>query len=313
MFGRLIDVHIENENGKRLTLVDHKLGSKALLCDGVIKNMPNEQRSSLELNIYNLSPSVRSTIKSDEYKYITIEFGYKDVNAGELDVIFKGTLSRMICQRQDAVTSITKFYCYDLGDAFDYGYYTGVFEAGTTVYDAIETIARGGTIQIPVRITSELKHYKFTETKSLYGSQMTLIHDLAKSVGMLMYVSMSSVIIQTEIETGNREVIVYSGVNENNKVVSASGLIGIPVMRDDGLAFSCLINPRLAVFSTVMMANSLISDGQEGFEPQNEAGAEFDVNGLYRVVKIETQITNGAGPCQMNVTALSRNSNVDYT
>ena len=313
MFGRLVDIHIDTGKGNRITLVDHKQGNKSLICDGTIVNMPNEQRSSLELNIYNLSPGIRSIIKADKYKYITVEFGYKDINGEELDVIFRGELTRLVHERQDATTSVTKFYCYDLCDAFDYGYYTGVFEEGTTLYDAIKTIANSGEIKIPIRMTSELKQYKFTESRSLYGPQLELIHSLAKSAKMLMYITMSTVVLQSEKETQNNEVIVFTAVNEKDKIVSASGLIGIPTMDDDGLQFSCLINPRLSIFSTIMMANSIISDNQEGFEPSNQAGAEFDSNGLYRVVKIETHFTNGAGENQMNVTALSRDSYIDYT
>lgn len=311
MFGRLVDVEISNAEGETLLLINHNLGNKSLVCDGVIKNMPSTSRSSLELNIYNLSSSIRSTIKADGYKYITVKFGYRDLNNGELDIIFKGTLARTIHQRQDANTSVTKFYAYDLGEVYDYGYFSGTFEKGTTIYDAIMTIAKKGEERVPVYCSDALKNYTFNENKSMYGNQLKLIGDLAKSCNMMTYITMGRVMITTQQENENTEVIVLTAVNEKDKLVSASGLIGIPTMEDDGVSFECLVNPRMTVFSIVLIANSLISDSREGFEPSNEVGAEFDTNGLYRVITIETTFTNGAGENKMKCRALSRDYYAD--
>ena len=306
MFGRLVDVIVCNSRGVAIKLVDHLQGSQALICEGDIEAQPAEERTKLELSVYNLSANIRSTIKSEELDKIIVKFGYKDLNDGELDIIFMGDIKRIIHQREDAVTSLTKFYAYEMGDCYDYGYFSGVILAGTSCYDAVMTIAKNGTQTIPVIPSEALKRFEINKSKSYYGKQMELICTIAKSCNMSVYTNNGRVIINTEQENYSTEVIIMSATNERNKLVSASGLIGIPTMTDDGVQFECLINPRMTVFSLVLIANSLISDTREGFEPSNQAGAEFDQNGIYRVISIDTHFTNGMGESKMTCKALSR-------
>ena len=97
--------------------------------------------------------------------------------------------------------------------------------------------------------------------------------------------------------------------NGKTKVVSASGLIGIPRLTTDGLEFECLINPRLKIYSLIKMNNAIITNEQEGYEmPDVEFGATLDSEGLYRVVKIDIVFTNYNGDCKMKVKALAKSS-----
>lgn len=311
MFGRLVDVIVSNDRGKSILLVDHKQGEHSLICDGTIEAYPAEERTKLSLNIYNLGSNIRSTIKSEEMTKITVKFGYRDVNGGELDIIFMGDIKRIIHQREDAVSSLTKIYAYEMGDCYDYGYFSGVIPKDTNCYDAIMQVANNGTQTIPVIPSTALKRYKIDKDVSYFDSQMKLICTIAKTCNMSVFTSNGRVIINTEQESYSTEVIVMSATNERNKLVSASGLIGIPTLHDDGVQFECLINTRMRVFSLVLIANSLISDNREGFEPSNQAGAEFDQNGIYRVISINTVFTNGAGESKMSCKALSRDYYAD--
>ena len=126
-----------------------------------------------------------------------------------------------------------------------------------------------------------------------------------------MQVTLGKLYISTVDENDNTEVVVMSGVNEKGKVVSTSGLINMPTLEDDGLSFECLINTDLRIYSRVLIANSLVSNAQEGFKANSQAGAVFDENGIYVVVKIEANICNDAGPCKMRVRALARDMYVE--
>ena len=306
MFGRVLDVYISNEESE-IHLVNSEHGSNALICEGDIQCMPNKEKTSLVLKIYNLSLDVRKTIKSGNYKYINVKFGYKDLDGGVASSIFNGTLKRMITQRPSPETSVTIMYAYELGDAYDYGFFSGTFDAGTTLYDACNTVATMGEQKIPIYITESFKDYCFTKSVSFYNSQITILQQLASYVNNTLFMqSMGKVYITTAKENDKTEVIVMSGVNERGELISSSGIIGLPSLNDDGLNFDCLINPRLHIYSTVLIANSFISDAQEGFEAQSIAGAVYDENGLYVVTKISTHFANNAQECKMKVTALAR-------
>ncbi|MEG1565319.1 MAG: hypothetical protein RR342_01075 [Bacilli bacterium] len=307
MFGRLLDVKIKNDAGSSITLVDHTLGNKALVSEADIVCMPNQTRTSLVLKINNLDKYTRNIIKTDEYKYITVEFGYRDFNGGTLGKIFEGTLQRMITQRPSPETSLTVMYAYELGDAYNYGFFSGYIPAGTTLYDTAMRIASEGEVQIPLVCSEILKSYVYKNDKSLYGSQMTLLQEIAESVGNIIFMhNMGKVYMITSTENAESEVIVMSGVDEKGKLSSASGLIGLPTLEDDGLSFECLINPNMRIYSTVLISNEFIGNAQEGFEGKASAGAEYDENGLYVVTRIETHVTNGPEESKMNVRALAR-------
>lgn len=304
MFGRIVNVYADTDKGERIVLVDSSQGNKALICEGDIERYPtNSGPQQMILSIYNLSSSIRNTIKTENYNTIIVEFGYKDVGGGEVGTLFKGQWRRVVGQRLDSTTSVTKFYVYSLGDAFLYGYFSGYFIEGTTLYDVAKSVAESGEIKIPIILSEKLKGYPLQESLSLYDTQINILNSIAKLTGMLITATDEMIAIRTKEESANEEYIMFTGVNERNKIVSQSGLIGIPTMEDDGLNFECLINTELKLHSLVQINNAIISEEQEGFESRAEIGAEFDQNGLYRVMKINVHFTNGAGESKMVVKA----------
>jgi len=307
MFGRLLKISIRNAAGSSLILVDPEQGVKTLIADVDIKCVPNKERTSAVIKINNLDKYTRNLIKTNGYKYITVEFGYKDVDGGMLSSIFEGTLQRMITQRPSPETSLTIMYAYELGDVYNYGFYSGFFSKGTNLYNVAQSIANEGEVAIPLVLSEKLKSYVLTEDKSMYGSQLELLQQLGESLsGMLFMHTMGKVYIITTRENDSSEVIIMSGVDAQGKLKSTSGLIGLPSLEDDGISFECLVNPKMRIYSTVLIANDFISDAQEGFERKSSAGAEYDENGLYVVVKIDTHITNGPNESKMNIRALAR-------
>lgn len=306
MFGRLLDVYIYNETDA-LHLVDSSQGNKSLVCEADIKCMPNKERTSAVIKIYNLSQDIRRVIKSENYKKIIIKFGYKDLDGGGTNQIFMGTLMRTITQRQSPETSCTIYYAYELGDAYTYGFFSGYFNKGTSLYTVCETIANNGEQKIPIEITKVFKSIYLKESKSFYGSQIELLQQIASSVNNILFMqSMGKVYIITAKENDSTEVIVMSGADEKGNIITTSGLIGLPTLEDDGLSFECLVNPKIRMYSTVLIANKFISDAQEGFERSSQAGALYDENGLYVVTKIDTHVTNDAQQSKMKIRALAR-------
>ena len=306
MFGRLVDVYISN-NEEEIHLVDSSQGNKSLVCEGDITCMPNQERTSLIIKLYNLSQDTRKKIKSGNFRRIVVKYGYKDLDNGVTSTIFNGTLQRTITQRPSAETSCTLMYAYELGDAYSYGYFSGNFTKGTSLYDVCIAVANNGEQKIPIDVTPTFKSIYLAENMSFYDSQIKILQQLASSVsGTLFMQTMGRVYITTAEENDKTEVIVMSGTNEHGELISSSGLINIPTLEDDGLSFECLVNPKMRIYSTVLIANSLISDAQEGFEAHSTAGAVYDENGLYVVTKIETHFSNDAQQNKMKCRALAR-------
>lgn len=305
MFGRLLNITIYNDEGIPLTLVTED-DPNALIANVKIECMPSKEMTSAEVTIENLDQDTRRVIKEGKYKYMRVGFGYRDLS-GVPETIFEGTLYRMITNRPQAETSETTFYCYELGDVYQYGWFSSSIPMGMSYYDAFKMVTNKGTVKIPVQIADELKHTIRRKTKSYYGSQMDVLNELVGELrGYMLMHTMGQVYIMSEEERESSEIIVMSAFDEGNKLVSASGLINIPTLEDTGLSFECLVNPKMHIYSTVLIANSLIGNAQSGFVRQSEAGAEFDSNGLYIVLKISTNLTNGPSRCSMKCRAISR-------
>lgn len=312
MFGRLVDVYISNKTDT-IHLVNSALGNKSLVCNAQIKCVPNLQRTTCTLKVYNISKEMKGQLKVGEYKYLIIKFGYKDVNGGMTSTVFEGTVQRMIVQRNDPNTTCCIMYAYELGDAYNYGYFSGEFAKGTSLYDMCMAVAHQGQVDIPLVCTDLFKNMTITKSQSYYDTQMTVLQKIVDDANknlkrnkIEISKSLGKIYINTSLENENTEVIVMSGADENGRIVSTSGLIKMPTLEDDGLSFECLINPNLKIYSRVLIANSLISDAQEGVERKSEAGAYFDENGIYVVNKIDIKITNTAEESKMRVRALAR-------
>ena len=162
-------------------------------------------------------------------------------------------------------------------------------------------------MQIPVYISSYFKNTYLAKDESVYGSQVELLRKFVCAVkGAMIIQTMGRINIITRKENAKTEVVVFSGAYDNGKLVSTSGLIGIPSLNDDGLSLSCLPNPNIRIYSTILLANSLITEGQEGLQKNSIAGAEYDRDGLYVVNRIDTTLTNDASECKMELRALAR-------
>lgn len=309
MFGRLVDVYLSNETDT-IHLVNSELGNKTLKCKATINCIPGGGfATSCTLSIYNINRNMINEFNANGYKYLVIKFGYKDMADGTPSTIFEGTIQRMIVERQDPTTSVCIMYAYQLGDAIKYGFFSGTLEKGISLYDACMTVAHKGEVDIPLICTEIFKNIYLSTTESYFDTQMNVIQKLVDGVENIpieMQQTLGKLYINTSYENESTEVIVMSGANENGKIVSASGLINMPTLEDDGLSFDCLINPNLHLYSRVLISNPLISWNQEGIKSHAEIGASFDSNGIYVVTKITISLTNGAEESKMSVKALAR-------
>lgn len=308
MFGRLFKLTLTSplSGVESLVLVDtQKNKTNSYIIEGTIERFPYTEVDCLTLTIYNLEPSIRGEIAVGTYTGAVLEFGYED-EGGMLSTLFSGNIIRPLYTRVDPVTDATILYVWDSGDFKNYGLVSLCYDAGVNYYQIAQDIATKGTYNISYELSEKLKTIKTTSAKSIYGSQDETLQQIANECG-LPYKTENNIAKIFGDDVENEEVIVFTRTLENGKVVSESGLIGIPSLSNDGLYFECLINPKLSIYSVVKIDNSIINIEQTGALPSVETGGQLNSDGLYRVVKITTKFSNDGQNNQTSVKAISLN------
>lgn len=305
MWGRLLDIILYNSSGDSIYIVDHNNKYNNLICKGTIERPPYTEPTKLNLNIYNLAATVRAAIQLGEYSIIEIKFGYGDTN-NTLSTIFKGNLMRVMYSRDDSVTSNTTFYCWDSGDFNSFGFYSGSFEDGVNYYQVASEICSNGEIKINSQISESLKNIVLSKTKSYFASQNEILQSIADATDTLYTVKDNTAYLIDKTSSGSENVVVFTKTIDSNKVVSNSGLLGIPTLSNDGLYFNCLINPNLGIWDLCEIDNSIISINQPGIIINREIGASLDPSGLYRVVNQVVTFSNDGDKAYIRNKALSK-------
>lgn len=304
MFGRVLDIALSKEDGTSLLIVDHTQGYNNLIVGGTIKRYPYTEVDSCTLNIYNLPSYIRGEIAVGGYTILTVKFGYEDEN--NISTIFQGTIQRLVNQYPSPETSMTIIYAWDCGDFKNYGFFSRSYDDGVNYYQIAKDICAQGNVPISAELSDKLKNYKVVNGRVFFTSQDDALQGIAQETGMLYTASNNRVsIIDKGINSARQDVTVMTRTLESGKVVSDSGLIGIPTLTSDGLHYDALINPKIEVYSIVSFDNSIISNEQTGVIPQRDIGAYLDSNGLYRVVTINTTFCNDGGDCKSRIKALA--------
>ena len=221
-----------------------------------------------QLSIYNLKQStVRSIAPGDS---ISIEAGYEKGNYG---MIFTGDVVQPLTSLEEGVDYVLTLICQD-GDQFlTSAFVMQTLEKKTPFSAIVGACTKGVTTNL---ITDEIeKKGKLIRGKVLFGRAAGYVKKLADSVQSQLFV-----------EDGKVNIVGAKDYDSGTAVVlnSDTGLIGTPNQTDDGVSYTCLINPSIKLNSLVnidanQVAQKKISSGETAFQ-------EVNADGIYRVVKI---------------------------
>lgn len=309
MFGKMCDVIISKESGESLVLVNHKHHPDTFYCTGTINRYNTEETDTLQLNIYNLPTSIRGQIALESYSLVTVLWGYKDEGDDKMSELFMGNLQRMVFEKEDATSNVTKMWLYDSGNFKSLDFFTGSYINGINYYQiAQDILTKGNYSEDSIQLSEKLKQYAVIGNKSFYGSSNDAMAIIAKETGLVYKSSYSqSVCLLPSEITAQDTAVQFSYYDKNTqRVESKSGLVGIPSMSDDGLYLECLVNPKLTVNKLIQIDNSVISINQEGAVPNTEYGSSLDPDGLYVIVNMTCEFNNGSGENTMKIKAYSR-------
>lgn len=324
MFGRILSIEIFDQEGQTTYLVDPLFKGNQLMCSGTIEYLPSSSGAPrATIQVYNLPSTLANPIFAmnkqvaneetgeielvEDPKLLRVSFGYEDENDGELSTIFVGKIARAFTTRQDATTTITKIYAYQISDFYTSAVSTAQFDAGTTLYECVETLFKNSTVQgLTVQIPESLRGYRIDSSISFYGKTLDSVNSLLKRVNyMLVTTPMGINITQASVNASEIDAVILGSYDDTGKVVARSGLIGFPCIDTEGMRFETLINPRITLYSFVWLPNSIIIDEREGFTASNQFGATYDPAGLYRITKMTTTFNAHGGECKTAYIAIS--------
>lgn len=241
-----------------------------------------------QISIYNLKQStVRSISPGDT---VIVEAGYEKGNYG---MIFSGDVVQPLTTLEEGVDYVLTLICQD-GDKFlTSAFVMQTLEKKTPFSGIVGACTKGVTTNL---ITDEIdKKGQLIRGKVLFGKAANYVKKLAESVQSQLFVEDGKVNIVAAKDYDGKTAVVLN---------SDTGLVGTPNQTDDGVSFTCLINPSTKLNTLVnidanQVAQKKISSGETAFQ-------EVNADGIYRVVKIVYEGDTHGTPWYMKCEAITQ-------
>lgn len=246
-------------------------------------------KQTATLTIYNLNRNTEKIIISRATK-VFIEAGYADgVNYGS---IFSGDIWQTLRGKDGKVNYTLVIKAISDQDAMNWGLSKFAIRRGSNYRDLLDSCAKNSNVPLEIGNIPEGwgEQIKFSRGFSTTGNVKDILKGIADSTNSIISIDNGKINVYTlEVPKIDDEVF-----DLNYK----SGLIGQPVQTKEGVNFSCLLNPRIAINTWVHINNAYIQ------EIETDLGENLipslDVDGLYRVVETEFVGDTRGNDWQMN-------------
>lgn len=226
----------------------------------------------ISVTVWNLSESHRNGV-GKEFDTITLEAGYDpDGTGGNVGVIATGQI-RDVQHERTGADILTTLSCGDGDLAYRKATISRTFPAGTPVPDVVaalhEAMRPFGVDRGEWRFPNDVKTFK--RPYSIAGSCARELDVLGRGNGFYW-----------SVQNGALEIIPGDGALDRLVSLSAaSGMVGSPILTDNGARVRCLLNPEIMPGHRVKVESDLI-----------EINAE---NGVYRVSRVDFGGSNTEG------------------
>lgn len=247
---------------------------------------PNGTPATAEVTIYNLSEkSARKIVdKQNEMTDIEIEAGYKDSTG----VIFKGQIRQATYGRESPTDTIVWLNCsaeFGSNDAIA----SKTFDENSTQKDhfdhAMEKLKEGGADK--GEIHPDLEKLKFPQPVTLFGMARDVIRNIALSNDCHWF-----------IDPTNGEIHILELKkplkNQERKLDSATGMIGMPTQTLDGVIVKALIDPKFRLGGKVIIDEKSIQKMRYPLNPSGDSSEaqykgvnDLATDGEYKIMKLD--------------------------
>lgn len=215
-----------------------------------VNQMDSETPNTAEITIYNLKDETVAKIRG-EFDSVVLQAGYEK---GAFGTVFAGTIKQFGIGRENSRDSFLTLFCADGDIGYNFGLVASTLAAGSTMRDAIDTAAKafkeGGVEPRPIIPPALGAGQTYIRGKVLWGLARSIMRDAARSLDAAW-----------SIQDGEVRLTPLTGYAPGEAVVltSATGLIGVPQLTNDGVSMRCLMNPRIRVGGLVSIDNKLIN------------------------------------------------------
>ena len=245
-----------------------------------IQNHGWEVPNFSEVVVFNMSPQTENLL-IDAGARIIVEAGYKNGNFG---AIYDGSIFQALWEKDDNVTTKVTFRCIDAMDII-YDNHVEMVETMKYQKDMMLSMANKSRRKFEIKkIASTLKNIELARGKVFFDSPAYYLRKFAQQSG-------------TTVSTQRRDIYlvrpqdeVPEDVTKKALVLSPGegGLIGFPQQTQDGVNFTCLLNPSLMVFNPEPMMVKIDNAYIRQLAVQyNSAGfSRLDKDGIYKVIGV---------------------------
>jgi hypothetical protein len=237
-----------------------------------IKKTDGQTPNTASLRIYGLAEDTENQIVN-EFTRVDLQAGYES-NYG---IIFSGTSKWIRKGRENNVSRYLEIQASDGDRAYNFAVVNSTLSKGATQRDQINQVGRSMQEKgVTMGYIAPDDTQALPRGKVLYGSGREYMRQSATTTGA-----------SWSIQDGKMQVVPLSSVLPNSAVVlnAGSGLIGTPEQSNEGISFTCLLNPTLQIAGQVQIDKESISAAGQGSE--EEAVPEISTTGFYRIISLE--------------------------
>lgn len=257
-----------------------------------------------EISVYNLNVATENMLIENGYR-VVIEAGY--VN-GDYGVICDAQVFQPMWEREDNVTTKLTLVCVDGLEFLDQNLVITHGEKMTSQKKMIAHMASKGKVPVPVDIGEGCEDNTFPRTKVFCGDEMDYIRQYAIQSGTLPTVIGRKVTVSRlqdplSAEAQKNMITITAGTTFNR-----GSLIGTPQQTQNGVAFTCLLNPNITVahpHNLVKLDNTNIR--QIKLRIGEKTIANMDKDWIYRIIGVTHVGDTRGNDWYSNVTGVNQN------
>lgn len=199
------------------------------------ESSPN--KSSIE--VYNLNKVSRDLIKKDNVCILKV--GYQE----NFDTIFKGDITKITNVKEEN-NIVTKMEVGDSQNKIKNTHAEINFTSGKKISQAVDYLVR--QFNLPVVYKTPLGQEQFATGYSISGNAKTIMDSILKRIGFSWSIQDNTILINKPDIKDEVEYLIIS---------PTSGLIDIPIIREEGIEFISLIQPSIKPEVTIKLVSSI--------------------------------------------------------
>ena len=281
-------------------------GPNQLRVQFAVESRVSQGPAQAQIMITNASPSTAAKLQK-EHTTLTLSAGYES-NSGP---IFTGQIIETQYGEKvdDFTNTLLRIWCAGWDDAYNQAKVSTTLAAGSTPQNIVDTCL---TAMAPYGVTMgqlagvDLSTPAFPRGVTLAGMARDFLREVALSKGATHTVN-----------NGKLDIVAKNASVQSSGIVisAATGMLGQPILRQDGVIVRCRINPALQVNTAVTVQANIIS-------PNFELGSDLtgtlntdtvadyqnrlSSTGQYRVLHLKTNGDSRGGPWETELTLLAQ-------